>query len=460
MRLQMGFREHDRTGLPRLRLKNMMVERTPASETEVTLLSRPGMAVSNSPGSGPINGVFVQDGTFSGNVFSISSTTLYRNTTSIGTVTGTGVASFAGSDTELITTRGSSIHHYDGTTLSTVTFPSSYTVRKVLLLAGYFIAIRNHGAGEFYWSALLDGTDWDSLDFANAESAPDGIRDALVIGDELWFFGEDTIETWAPTGVSAAPFARVQARLYRKGVIQLGCAVEIDNAPFWVGDDAVVYRAGDVPTRISDHAIEQAVRESTASDLKLFGFDFNGHSMIILQTTNTTFAYDVASGLWSVWGSGTSEKWRVGSAARRDRSVYLGDTTLGKVWVLTQVALDEDGTDFDKIWRAYAPLRHDAHIDNLTVDCNVGETPVSSGDGDDPIIYMRFSQDNGNTFTAEDSSETLGVETEYRAFPEWRRLGKHESPGSIFEFRVDAPVPVRCSGVYINERPGGLSRAA
>jgi hypothetical protein len=76
--------------LPELKLKNMFLETSPTSDQGVTLISRQGLSTYLNPGTGPVTGVFYQNNVFSGDVFCVSGGHLYRNTTDLGAVGGSG----------------------------------------------------------------------------------------------------------------------------------------------------------------------------------------------------------------------------------------------------------------------------------------------------------------------------------------------------------------------------------
>jgi hypothetical protein len=117
---------------PELKLINMYVEQAATSENQVALVSRPGLGLIATNGSGPINGLFSKKGTFGGDVFSISGTALYRGTVAVttGTIAGTGPASFAGSDLELLVTRGSTMRSYKAAGIADVAFPDGAVSRR------------------------------------------------------------------------------------------------------------------------------------------------------------------------------------------------------------------------------------------------------------------------------------------------------------------------------------------
>ncbi len=85
----------DAAQLPEFRLVNMLAEATPAAKTQVAIIGRPGVNSVATWGSGPINGVFREEGVFDGDRFALSGQTLYREGVSIGTVLGDGPCKFA-----------------------------------------------------------------------------------------------------------------------------------------------------------------------------------------------------------------------------------------------------------------------------------------------------------------------------------------------------------------------------
>lgn len=100
----------------------------------------------------------------------------------------------------------------------------------------------------------------DPLLFASKESAPDNLVDVQRVGDVMVVMGSKSVEFWSATGDSAAPFAPIQGRTLSRGVIP-GTAVAVDESTIiLVGDDMKVYSVAGIPTRISDHGIEERIR--------------------------------------------------------------------------------------------------------------------------------------------------------------------------------------------------------
>lgn len=100
----------------------------------------------------------------------------------------------------------------------------------------------------------------DALLFAEKESAPDNVVDVKRVGDVMVVMGNKSTEFWSATGQSDAPFAPIQGRSLSRGIIP-GTAVVVDESTIIVvGNDMKVYSIQGVPTRISDHGIEERIR--------------------------------------------------------------------------------------------------------------------------------------------------------------------------------------------------------
>lgn len=152
--------------------------------------------------------------------------------------------------------------------LRQVPTPDDVEITAVAQIAGYVIAVVGEGAGQngrFYW--IDPGqTVIDPLDFATAERAPDACHSVRTVGDQFWLLGNSSVEPWYLTGSGEAPFARQQSRVFDRGVWE-GTDVQLKDAVV-VADrvDGVVYAlTGGGPQRISNNAIEEAVRKAMAA---------------------------------------------------------------------------------------------------------------------------------------------------------------------------------------------------
>jgi hypothetical protein len=422
--VQYGAGAYRRTDgeLPELKLINMFVEQAKTSENQVALLSRPGLGLLATNGSGPINGMFCKAGTLSGDVFSISNATIYRGTSSLGAIAGSGVASWAGGFGELLVTRGTVMRRYNGA-LTNVTFPDTANVRAVCFIGSLFVAVRGDTSGKFYWSAPLDGTTWDALDFATAEREPDSLLDIMNLGDNIWLFGQQTIESWSHTGDADLPFARVEQVAFDQGIMDTGCVVPADNSLFFIGSKRVVFRIADVPTRISDSGIEERIAASTTA--RMFTFWLEGaHEMVAIRLDTETLLYDCSTQEWCEFQT-EQGNWIVAHAAMSGKTAYLGHATTGQLMGWSE--WDDMGVELERRLTFAQQLDAPVSIDTLRIWANTGQTTVLSGQGTDPSIELRLSDDASETWSDWDS-DRLGAEGEYRCVPEWRALGMFDFP--------------------------------
>jgi hypothetical protein len=448
-----------RGNLPELPVINMFVESAPTEQSGVVLQSRPGLVENRTTGSGPIRGLYQSEGVLTGEVFAVSGAEVFRGTLAIGTITGAGSVSFAPGETQLLINAGGPIYRTTGATVAAVTFPDSADVLKVMVAGGYFIAIREE-SGQYYFSAVNDGSSWAALDFNSAENQPDPLRDGLVVDGILLLFGSRSVEFHQPTGDADAPFAPIPGKVFSKGIIATGCAVNFDNTAAWIGAaDATppgvrpslrVYIAGNTAEGISDAGIEEWL--SQATEWALWTHTFEGHEFLVVRTNLGSRLFDAQTRQWCENQSWGRDNWR----ARCAVGGLFGDDEDGTIWEYGSGHVDAGGV-LERRFRAGLPVSGSFSANNVRLIANVGETPELSGTYADPVAEMRVSYDGGRTWEEWEDAE-LGIQGDYRVRTEWRALGMFDDPGMLAEFRCTDPVPFRVSGVKINEPGGGRSR--
>jgi hypothetical protein len=438
--------------LPPLRLINMYAEAAKTSEQGVTLQSRKGLSEVTTVGSGPIGGLLSDPGAFSGQLFVVSGTSLYSEGDLLGSIVGGGPVQFAWYASELVVCRGSGAYSYDGTDFEAISVPDSLPIVGVCFIGSLFVFAAG-GTQKFYWSDPLDGRTIDSLNFASAEREGDNLLDVKSLGDNLVLFGDSTVEVWNHTGDADLPFTRLDQVSFDKGIHSSGCAVNIDNGLMWVGNDSIVYRWGEVPQRVSDHWLEAEIAASDS--ISVFTFQYEGHPFFCVRTQDATYGFDVATQEWCEFQTYGEDNWLVQCATQYGSEPYFGSSADGKVWSFD--GWDDDGVTLERRLSAAQQLDDPLSINRLQMWANAGQTTVLSGQGSDPVVEMRSSDDGGNTWSSWDSAE-LGAQGEYRTIPEWRALGMFDSPGMMFEFRVTDPVDFRISNVKVNEKGGGRGR--
>jgi hypothetical protein len=71
---------------------------------------------------------------------------------------------------------------------------------------------------------------------------------------------------------------------------------------------------------------------------------------------------------------------------------------------------------------------------------------LSSGPGSAPVIQMRISTDNGNTWTSF-RSRNLGAQGAYDERSKWNQNGRGRRPQTILHFKIVEPVAFTVTGV-------------
>ena len=449
--------------LPALTLINMFVEKAATSEQGACLQSRPGLGVLATNGSGPITKIFCNAGTLGGSDFSVSGTTLYRGTSSVGNMPslGSGPVSIAGSNSEILIAGGGTMYRYTGIgTPSAVTFPDSAPVRAVCFIGSLFVAVRGDSTypGRYYFSNALDGSTWDALNYATAEREADGLLDVNALNDKIVLYGESTIEVWSDTGDASLPFTRNEGMgSQSKGIKATGAQCEADNTKFHVGSDGVVYRFAEEFMRVSDHWLEEKIIASTACSL--FAFRYQGHEFVCVRLDSQTFAYDCATQAWCELQTNGGQ-WIAQCGAMKGTVAYFGHSSTGQIMGWSE--WDDLGVELTREFTAAIQLDQPISVNNLWLWAETGSSTILSGTGSVPVIEIQTSRDAGRTWGSFDpaglGNAALGGSGQYRIIPSWRRLGLFDQPGGMFRFRVTDPVPLRISAVKYNEPLGGRSR--
>jgi hypothetical protein len=240
----------------------------------------------------------------------------------------------------------------------------------VAALDGYFLLLLE--SGEWYVTAIDEGTDIDEIEFAKAESNPDGLVAGAIRGASAVLFGDRSTEFFTNTGTGDFPFSRETA-------ISIGCyaaatVAEIvvpreggtsDTVAFVATDSKGSYAGvmlldGYTGAKISSHAVDRAIRkEPDKASLRGFTWTSDGHCFYCLTGSSFTWVYDTATGLWHERQSAGLPRWRIATATTFAGRTIVGDTTLGRLYwmrpdlfdaanpsVLTFRHLNDDGNSW------------------------------------------------------------------------------------------------------------------
>ncbi len=303
------------------------------------------------------------------------------------------------------------------------------------------------GSQRFFISA--DGVSWDPADFASAESAPDNLLGVIADHQELILGGVDNIEVWYDSGDATFIFSR--RAVIETGLAGPGAMCKADNSVFFLGSDGVVWRLNAyTPTRISGHDIEFAIGGfSTISDCRMWAQKEEGHVFIWCQfpTGNKTFVFDVASGKWhrrAYRDPITGDLWRhrANCYVKFNGMHLTGDFENGKIRELDLDIYDDDGDALAAIliYRHAGGQNAEQCVEfnSFTVGVEAG-VGLPSGQGSDPQIMLKWSDDSGHTY-GNPVWRSIGAEGNFRQISKWDRLGSINPPNSrVFWLQLSDP---------------------
>lgn len=447
--IALGAYKRDAGFLPEMRLRNLVLEKTPADAEKIVLLPRPGLTVKSGLSGTQVPAVFAGPGLVGGSVFALCNGQLWVDGASVGSlgVAADQAARFAASPAEMAFCVGDRLCRTDGVTLTFPAFPDDAGVRSVAFLDSYFLAARADSA-RVYFSAVNDASTWDGLSYFEAESHPGHLLDVLAVNDLIALIGQQAIEFWQanPTGAADLPFTRADGLTFSKGALNTGAAVYADNTLVWVGSDGIVYRRSAVPQRISDHGIEEQIAK--AGQAYLYSFVWRGHTMLMMSLPDQTWIYDFETGEWTEFSTLGRDTWRAVCACSNGLNPVFGDGYAGNVLELQETALTDNDDGVER--RFTALLDGQADVKNIWLD-------AQGGIGPDPsavvTVELSISRDGSQTWSPF-MQANLGKQGEYRKRASWRRLGRSDM-GYVLDFRVTDPSLFTIQGVRVNEDMSG-----
>lgn len=443
--IPLGLKSYKRLGgfQPEVELVNLVIEQDDSggSLDNVMRVQRPGLDNFTAL-AGPIRGIFQTDQVLGGAWFAAHGNRLSQflpGYADIGQLDGDEPVPFAATFDAIYALALGQVKRWDGTTFSTIALPNDYagTPVDIETINSYLIIFCS--TGRFYWlepgSAVVD-----PLNFATAESSPDGGVSVRRLIDELYFGGAISVEPWQPAGDLDAPFQKAGGRQFERGVLSRDTMRRFDNSIVWVGEDLIVYRVGSVPTRISDHGIEERLRNRTGPP-SAWTFGEDGHKYYALRIPGQgTFVYDAASGgVWSEFASVGREVWAAHVGASSPDYTLAGDSDTGTIWRIDGAVPTDNGAAFPRRVTGTVPVSGKGGRNS--------SFSLGFGASADCTVKVRW-RDGNDAFPAD--FEELDAEAGANVVNLYR-LGAIDQPFRTFEVQIDDPVSVRISGAAINQ---------
>jgi hypothetical protein len=447
------------------RMINMFPEILPEGKEAAWLQRAPGLRLLATVGVGPIRGLW----TFDGVGYVVSGNQLYSidsnwTATLRGAITGSGPVSMSDNGTQMFIACNGPSYIYNASTqvlaqIADPDFPGAVTVGYI---DGYFV-FNEPNSQKIWVTALLDGTSVDPLDFASAEGSPDGVVGLIVDHREVWVFGTNSVEVWYDSGATDFPLQRIQGAFNEIGCAAPYSLAKLDNGVFWLGADArgrgIVYRAnGYTGQRISTHAVEWHIQSyGNIDDAIAYTYQQDGHAFYVLTfpTAQKTWVYDVAANAWHERASGNENQYRHRSNCQMafNNEIVVGDYVNGNIYAFDLTVFADNGAlqKWQRSWRALPQgqnnLRRTAQH-SLQIDMETG-TGLVLGQGSDPQVMLRWSDDGGHTWSNEHWSPMGGIGEYYRRVF-FRRLGMTlKIRDRVYELSGTDPVKIAILGAEL-----------
>jgi len=440
------------------RLLNCYAEATPGDAKAPVLLNRaPGVSVWTTVGDGPIHALHAAHGY----LYAVSNTKLYRIDSAktatllgdIGTVASIDISS--NTDTVVVVNEPAA-YYWDGATFGTIS-DADFTARDAgdVEFIDNYLLFREPDSGRFFGSDLNSATAYDALDFATAEGYADDLVGMKTDHRQVLLFGAESVEIWENIGSTGFPFERAV-----NGLIEIGCLAgrsiaKIDNSVMWFASDYTIRRLeGITPVRVSTHAVEQSLVDTTAEDAKAYTYSQDGHFFYVLVLPEITWVYDAVTKEWHERQTYGSDTYLPGSHARAFTLELVGNSTTNEIGQLDNEVYAEWG-DVQRMEWTYQPVYSEGRTaihDRLEVILEKG-VGLTTGQGSDPQIMLDYSDDGGMTWETL-PTRSIGAIGKYETRAVWTSLGS--SKNRVYRMAISDPVKVTVTDTLLEVRGGRL----
>lgn len=291
----------------------------------------------------------------------------------------------------------------ENNTVTTPSYDSDVpTFNSVCALDGYFILTAS--SGEWFITSIDDGAAIDPIEFAQANSSPDGAIRGITRGRDVIIAGPRSLEFYQNTGATDFPFERVTST--NIGVAHAPTMVNMAAVMNGTSQDTIIFAGNNADgsfagvmmldgygaRKISTPALDRAIRdEPTKSSLRAFTRIDNGHVMYCITGTSFTKEYNANTGHWHDRKSTGITPWTIVDACHFNGTTILAD------------------------YAAATLYQQSSSI-----------TPGSAS-----TVTLRHSNDNGRSWKSRDAKAVGGTGT--NKIIRWHCLGQSKEDGKVFE---------------------------
>lgn len=336
--------------------------------------------------------------------------------------------------------------------VTTFSDPDLPAINSIDFMDGYFFATSGDGRA---FASGINNVAFNALDFATAESSPDGLVRSVSFSRDLLLMGTETIEFWGNTGnPTGFPFSRgpvLPVGLKAPHAVA-GFQAGFSDPLMWVANDNTVRRLnGYVPERMSIPVLERLI-EAAGTDLEASAYNVAGRSFWALSGPNWTWEFDMVSGQWHERQSYGETRWRAHFSANCFSEWLTFDRASPKMFKIDPGYRYEDNQPL--IWEVRSTQEHrfPGRIRVNRASFNF-ETGVGMDTGIDPIqtnpqVSISWSDDGGRTF-GNALLRDLGTQGEQRSIDIWR-CGLTGPNGRQWRLQCSDPVEVSLIGAAMD----------
>ena len=293
--------------------------------------------------------------------------------------------------------------------------------------------------------------------FSSKDGSPDNLVALIVDHREVYLMGEASSEVWTDVGGNPFPFQRIPGTNTQHGIAAKFSVARFGDSFCYVsrnnrGQAQIMQMKGYIPTRISNHAVENSITNQYVDDAIAWTYQLEGHECYVVSfpTLELTWAYDLASGMWHKWlytnNDGSYTRHRGNCCAVFQGMVLVGDYQDGSIYELDKNNYTDNGQYTRRLRRAphlVTDLQRQ-YFDELQIQFQPGvgltgiTTPLNDEIvGADPQAMLRWSNDGGSTWSSEHWT-SIGKIGKYKNRAIWRRLGWARD--RVFEVVVSDPI--------------------
>lgn len=443
---------------------------SPGAKTRMVLYGSPGLSPYQQVGTGPIRGELDIQG-----YTSVVSGSQYFRIAPDGTGynvpladvgnDGKLVQMVANDSQVLIVSAGNAFIH-DGSGVNPVASPPWTSAVDCNYIDGFFVVLDDDGlpvGGQFFISALNDGTTWDPLDFSTAPFPNNKLLAIAVDHDELWLFGTVVTQIFYNNQGADFPFVPNTTAIVMQGIEARDTRWNLDNTLFWLGRNnygtlqaffADGYRAQEFSTRPLE---QQWLKYTNPTDVVGWVYQINGHPTFHLNfnTDQKSWRFDRATNLWHRVAyrdpvTNQDEAHRGNCHCVRLGKHIVGDRLTNQLWELSTTAYKDGNDPLVAMRRAPAPYSANKVVFYGTFELI---TPAGIGDGSNsnpnngpvtpeanPGWTVRWSNDNGHNYSNQFILQA-GQQGQYGL--RLRKINCGSGRNRVWEVSISAAVP-RC----------------